>query len=91
MKSHLNWWRKAARRRYSRAHSVLASAYHDGREVSQGLVRAAHYYEAAARQRLAVAQLYIAVMYGDRLGVPRNEIQAAAWFRKAADQGHVAT
>ncbi|MEC8172913.1 MAG: hypothetical protein VX090_05985 [Pseudomonadota bacterium] len=69
---------------------MLASAYHDGRGVSQGLARAAYYYEAAARQRLAVAQLYIAVMYGSSLGVPRNEIQAAAWFRKAADLGNVA-
>lgn len=94
MKSHVklatHWWRKAARRGYSRAQFELASAYYDGRGVSRGLARAAYYYEAAARQRLAVALLYIAVMYGDSLGVPRNEVQAAAWFRKAADQGHVA-
>ena len=77
---------------------VLASAYHDGRGVSQGLARAAYYYEAAARQRLAVAQLYIR---------PRNEIQAASakrlsinlaqmlidlsraqhWYAEAAAQG----
>jgi TPR repeat protein len=80
--------RQAAISGDARAQYELGVRYASGRDVPEGDVEAARWFERAAAQGYAAAQYNLGVLYDRGIGLHQDDKRAFFWYQSAADQGH---
>ena len=67
----------------------LATAYFNGKTITQDLQKAFYWYGKAADQGSPVAQFFMAYFYKTGKAVPQDYEAAFKWYMKSAEQGYV--
>jgi TPR repeat protein len=83
-----SWFERAAEQQNAVAESLLATAYFNGRGVSESPRKAVFWARKAAEEGNADAQELLANCYQDGTGVRRNAAEAVNWFRQSAQRGN---
>jgi hypothetical protein len=83
------WYLEAAAQGDNYARYKLATAYYQGRGVSQDYAEAVKWYRLAAEQGHVKAQNDLGEIYDQGEGVTQDHAEAAKWYRLAAEQGLV--
>ena len=85
----VEYYRKSAEQKNSRAQYNLGVYYYNGWCVGQSYTEAVKWWYKSAEQGNARAQYNLGVSYYNGRGVERSHVEAVKWYRKSAEQGDV--
>jgi TPR repeat protein len=84
----LDWYRKAAQQRHTKAAATLGHFYFTGEHSPQDYALASRYYRISAENNDIASQMMIAKLTLTGMGIPKNTVEAMGWYRRAAQLGH---
>lgn len=84
----VEWFKRAAKQRYSDAEYMLGIAFYTGRGIGKNQSEAAKWFVRSARKGQIQAQYQLGEAYLNGRGVKKDQAWGARWIGKSADQGN---